>query len=147
MNLRKEVTELLELATMVQPEGEPLDLQDREYTPTEMSELRSHLSQQRRNIDLINNALARAWQSDYPNERYDDGANEWWVGRTKGKHIVDAEMFYAWLATKDAGQLAKLVSPSAVKVGGMTPVERETHLDETPINDRLSIKSKPTEMI
>jgi hypothetical protein len=147
MKLRKEVSELLKLATMVQPEGESLDLRDREYTPMEMSELRSHLSQQRRNIDLINNALAQAWQSEYPDERYSDGANEWYVGRTKGKRIVDTEMFYAWLATKDPDQLAKLVSASAVKVGGMTPVERETHLDETPTNDRISIKSRPSEFL
>jgi len=146
MKLRKEVSELLKLATMVQPEGEPLDLRDREYTPTEMAELRSHLSQQRRNIDLINNALAQAWQADYLNERYDDGTNEWYVGRTKGKSIVDHDMFYAWLATKDEYALARLVSISAFKVGGMTPVERETHLDETPTNDRISIKSKPSEM-
>ena len=65
------------------------------------------------------------------------------MGQTKGKRIVDADMFYAWLATKDAEELSKLVSAASVKVGGMSPVERETHLDETPRNDDVTIQNKP----
>lgn len=145
--LRQEVSELLRLANQLQPEGEPLDLSDREYAMEDMAALRSYLSSQRRSIDLINNALARAWHREYEGGTFDDGTNEWSVGTTKGKRVIDLDLFYQWLSEKDADQLSKLVSGNTIKVTGMTPVERETLLDETSVSDRLSIKSKPTDMV
>ena len=144
--LRQEVSELLRLAGRLQPEGEPLDLTDREYTMEDMAALRSYLSTQRRNIDLINGALAIVWHAEYEGGTFDDGTNVWSVGKSKGKRIIDLDLFYQWLNEKDNEQLAKLVSATAVKVGGMTPVERETLLDETEVNDRLTIKSKPSDL-
>ena len=60
---------------------------------------------------------------------------------TAGKVIIDDTAFYEWLASKSAIQLTKLVSASAIKVGGMTPAERDTLLDETPTSKNLSIKN------
>ena len=144
--LTQQTDRLMQLANRVQPEGEPLDLRDREYDPEDMAALRSHLSQMRRNIDLINTALAQAWRLDHQHKVFDDGVNVWYVGKSKGKRIIDLDLFYSWLSEKDNDQLSKLVSANAVKVTGMTPVERETLLDETEVNDRFSIKSKPSEM-
>ena len=145
--LRNEVSELLRLAGRLQPEGEPLDLTDREYAMEDMAALRSYLSSQRRSIDLINGALAKVWHREFEGGTFDDGANVWSVGTTKGKRVIDLDLFYQWLSEKDAEQLAKLVSGNSIKVTGMTPVERETLLDETSTNDKLTIKSKPSDMV
>ncbi len=144
--LRMAIAELLDLANRLGPESEGLDLTDRDYTPQEMVQLRSELSRMRKGIDLVNNALARAWAETHPHEAYEDETNRWYLGRTKGKKIVDPSAFYAWLATLDADRLSKLVSAASVKVGGFDEVERSTFLDETPTNDRLSIKSTPHDL-
>ena len=97
----------------------------------------------RRSIDLISAGLAKAWQLDHTDEVWNDGNATWSVKRAKTKSIIDTDLFYDWLASKDAEQLARLVSATAVKVGGMTPAERETLLDESEIHDRLTITPKP----
>lgn len=140
--LRAECEKLLEQARLLAPEAEVFE-PEKDYTMEELALLRSRLSTMRKSIDFINKGLAIYWQDEYKGESYQDEYNIWWVGTTKGKRIVDADMFYAWLATKDADELSKLVSPSAVKVGGMSPVERSTHLDETPRNTDVSINNKP----
>jgi nucleosome binding factor SPN SPT16 subunit len=137
--LKKEVRELIELAQRLRPEGEGIDLSDREYSTQDMAEIRSYISGQRKAIDVISGAIAVEWNDKHKDKSYDDGNNIWSLSRTKGKVIVDSEQFYKWLATKDADQLAKLVSATAVKVGGMSVVERETLLDETPRTEKLSL--------
>ena len=140
--VRDESIELINLAQLVAPEGEGLDLADKEYSMAKIAELRSYMSSQRSAIDRVGAALTAVWESEFKDEQYDDGINTWSIGRTKGKVVIDDDQFYKWLATKDADQLAKLISATAVKVGGMSVVERETLLDETPRTDRLSIKYK-----
>ena len=142
MNIQAAATELIRLALMVGPEDEGLDLSDLEYTIEQLAHLRSELSSQRRAIDMVNKALARAWDENYGNEVYEDEFKEWYLGRPKGKKVIDTETFYAWLATKDADELSRIVSTSAVKVGGMSPVERDTLLDETSTQKELTINSR-----
>ncbi len=146
MGLSMAIAELLDLAARLGPESEGLDLTDREYTPKEMVELRSSLSTMRKGIDIVNGALAKAWAENHAFESYEDETNKWYLGRTKGKKVVDPSAFYAWLATLDADRLSKLVSPSSIKVGGFDEVERSTFLDETPVNDKLTIKSVPHDL-
>ena len=141
--IQSETEHLFDLTRYQQPEGEPIDLRDQEYTPEQMATLRSHLSTMRKGIDLISAALAKAWQLDHTDEVWNDGNATWSVKRAKTKSIIDTDLFYDWLASKDAEQLARLVSATAVKVGGMTPAERETLLDESEIHDRLTITPKP----
>lgn len=141
--LKAEAKRLLALASRLSPEGEGIDLGDMDYTPEEMAQIRSYLSVMRRSIDAVNSALAKKWQLSSTDEVWDDGANTWYVSKSKGKRIIDTDLFYEWLETKDSDELSRLVSATAVKVGGMTPTERETLLDETAVNDRLSITSKP----
>lgn len=142
MNIQAAATELIRLASMVGPEDEGLDLSDLEYTIEDMAHLRSELSSQRRAIDMVNKALAVAWDDNYGNGVYEDEFKEWYLGRSKGKRIIDPEVFYMWLATKDADELARLVSASAIKVGGMTPAERDSLLDETSTQKELSINNR-----
>ena len=142
MNIQAAATEMIRLAQMVGPEDEGLDLSDLEYTIEQMAHLRSELSGQRRAIDMVNKALAQAWDVQYGNGVYEDEFKEWYLGRAKGKRVIDPDTFYAWLATKDADELARLVSASAIKVGGMTPAERDSLLDETSTQKELSINNR-----
>lgn len=142
MNIQAAATELIRLAQMVGPEDEGVDLSDLEYTIEQLAHLRSELSGQRRAIDMVNKALAVAWDDNYGNAVYEDEFKQWYLGRAKGKRVIDPDTFYAWLATKDADELSRLVSASAIKVGGMTPVERDILLDETSTQKELSINNK-----
>ena len=141
--VRAEASNLLAMAEMVLPEGEPLELIDREYSPKQMAQLRAHLSSIRSGCDAVNNALARSWSEDHDDETYNDGTLRWWVGRTKAKRFIPDSGFFDWLATLDAARLASLVNPNTVKVTGLTPAERETFFDESKRTDRLSIQNKP----
>lgn len=142
MNIQGAATELIRLAITVGPEDEGLDLSDLEYTIEQLALLRNELSGQRRAIDMVNKALAQAWDAQYGNGVFEDEFKEWYLGRAKGKRVIDPDTFYAWLATKDADELARLVSASAIKVGGMTPAERDSLLDETSTQKELSINNR-----
>ena len=143
---KQEARRLIDLAFLVNPEGEPLDLIDNEYTTQQMAELRSHLSSMRSGLDAVNGALARAWETEHLGESYADGTNRWWVGRAKKKEWIKDAGFHDWLATLDADRLATLINPNTIKVGGLTPAERETFFDESQRTDRLSIQSKPIDL-
>ena len=145
MGMSMAIAELLDLAGRLGPD-EGLDLTDRDFTIREMAQLRGTLSTMRKSIDVVSNALAEAWAEDHAFETFEDETNRWYLGRTKGKKIVDPDAFYGWLATLDADRLSKLVSANSVKVGGFDEVERSTFLDETPTNDRLTIKSQPLDL-
>ena len=140
---KKEVEILLRLAGRLQPEGEGLDLTDQEYAMEDMAELRSYLSTMRSSIDIISAALAVAWDEEFGGKSYDDGTNDWKVGRTKGKQFADADGFFQWMSTLDADQLSRLVSVNGIKVSGMSEGERQTFLDESPRTERLSLGYKP----
>ncbi len=137
-----EMLELIDLAKRLDPEDEGIDISDREYTPEQMAGIRSLLSTTRKAIDMVGAALAIEWDAEYKGEYYNDGANIWSVGRTKGKKVIDLDSFYAWLATKDADEMSKLISATAIKLTGMSDQERSTFLDESPTSDRLTLKSK-----
>ena len=141
--VKLETTNLLRLAGRLQPEGEGLDLTDQEYAMEDMAELRSHLSTMRRSIDIISRALAEAWDEEYGGKVWDDGASSWKVTRAKTKQFVDSDAFYEWMATLSPERLRRLVAIGGIKVGGFEDAERQTFLDESPVNDRLSITSKP----
>lgn len=143
---KREVIELLDLAARLNPEGEGLDLTDREYVPEDMAALRGLLSSMRSSIDAINGALARAWDQEHEGESYSDGNNRWWVGRAKKKEWIKDSGFHKWLETLDADRLATLINPNTIKVGGLTPAERETFFDESQRTDRLSIQNKPIDL-
>ncbi len=142
-DIHTEMLELIELAKQLGPEDEGINISDREYTQEQMAGIRSLLGTTRKAIDLVSAALAVEWDEAHNGEYFNDGANIWSVGRTKGKKVVDLPAFYAWLATKDADELAKLMPAREVKVTGMTPAERSTFLDESPTSDKLTLKSKP----
>jgi len=132
--LKAEALELIELARKLGPEGEGIEFVDREWTIEELVQLRSHLSTMRKSIDIVNSGLARYWDEAFPGERHKDDYVEWFVGKTKVRSVVDPDLFLEWVASLDAEQLTRLVNPKRlggiVKVSGMSPAERDTHLSE-----------------
>ena len=142
-DITKEMLELIDLAKRLGPEDEGIDISDREYAPQDMAEMRSLLSSTRKAIDIVGAALANEWDNEHKGVSYDDGANLWYVARTKGKKVIDPEAFFEWLNTKDAKELTLLVPSYSIKVSGMSDAERTTFLDESPTSDRLTLKSKP----
>ncbi|RLB68528.1 MAG: hypothetical protein DRH08_00645 [Deltaproteobacteria bacterium] len=137
---------LIEIGMLVAPEAEGLDLSDHDFDMEALAQLRSRLSSMRVAIDLVNKALAVYWNETYPGERLTLENVEWKVGRSKTKELVDADMFMAFLASKDVDGLKRLFTPSrltsVVKVSGMTPAERETFISEGYTNAGLSINHK-----
>ncbi len=134
---------LVKLAMRLMPEDEGIDVSDHDYSMEQLASMRSLLSSQRRAIDVVSKALAIYWSENHKDKIYDDGVSDWKVGRTKGKRVIDPDMFYEWLSTMSAQRLSKLISPSSIKVGGFMDAERETFLDESPTSDKLSLNSKP----
>lgn len=134
---------LVKLAIRLGAEDEGIDISDHDYSMEQLASMRSFLSSQRRAIDIVSKALAVYWNDEYQSMQYDDGVNDWRVGKTKGKKVIDPDAFYEWMATLSPTRLKRLVSTSAVKVGGFDGPERSTFLDETPVNDKLSLNSKP----
>lgn len=138
--LREMSEHLLDIARRIDKEGEPLTLDD-SFTLEEMVQLKSFLSSTRQAIDMVNKGLAMHWDEHHHGEQYDMEFNSWYVGTRKGKVILDDDTFYKWLATKTPVELSKLVSASSIKVGGMSPAERDTHLDETPRSTDVAIQT------
>jgi len=144
--IQEAAAELISLARSYVGEGEPMDITDMGYTAEEMALLRSEMKSIYAATKVVNKALADAWNFDHKYESYDDGANVWYLGRTKGKKIIDQDLFYEWLAEQGADKLRSLFSGYNVKVGGLTPAERDNFLDETAAHDTLTILSKPSKM-
>ena len=132
---------LVEMAMKITDEGEHLDLTDLDFSIEDIVRLKSLMSHQRKAIDMVNKALAIYWDEIHHDEIFEEEFTKWSVGTTAGKRIINDTTFYAWLASKSEVELVKLVSASAIKVGGMTPAERNTLLDETPTNMNLTIKN------
>jgi len=134
-------TALVKMAMPLTSEGELLDLTDNEWTMEDIVRMKSYLSTQRKAIDMVNKAFAIYWDEIHHDEVFEEEFTKWSVGTTAGKRIIDDTQFFEWLASKSAIELTKLVSATAIKVGGMSPAERNTLLDETPTNMNKTIKS------
>ncbi len=144
MNKRETTTQaaaLVKTAMKLVDEGEPFDISDLDFTVEDLVRMKSLLSTQRKAIDMVNKSFAVYWDDVHFDEVYEEEFTKWSVGMTAGKVIIDDTAFYEWLASKSAIQLTKLVSATAIKVGGMTPAERDSLLDETPTSKNLTIKN------
>lgn len=143
IELREMAEHLLDVARRLAPEAEGIDFLDEDFEIEELVQLRSHLSATRKAIDLVNKGLARYWLERYGRTPFETEYELWYVNQTKGKRVYDEPAFYAWLATKDADELSKLVPSYSIKLGGMSPAERATFIDETPTSNDVTIQSKP----
>jgi hypothetical protein len=141
--VQRQALRLVDMASKVVSEGEPLDLTDLDLTLGDIVAMKEFLSTLRTSIDMVSKGLALYWETKYPYQAHETETTRFTVGRAKGKAAVDEDKLYGWMATLSAERLAKLVPVRSLKVGGMTPAERETFLDETPTSKTTSIRSQP----
>lgn len=139
----EQAAELIELALLLRPEGELLDLSDLDLSTEDISYLKNRLSSMRKACDIVNGALVRYWNTVHHGKAFVDAHMMYYLGKSKGKEIIDEDVFYEWLTTLSAAKLKRLFTASNIKVTGMTPEERSTFLDETERVGNLSVKTKP----
>jgi hypothetical protein len=148
---RQDAFDLLEKAMLLMPEGEPFDLTDLELTPAETAIMKSVVSRVRSACDIVNRALAEAWQINYPNvDSVEIGDDLYWLGPAKGKRYTEggAIALGEWIEDQDdpARAFANTVSASGVKVSGLPDDVRAEVLDEEPRNDEPRIQTMPAQM-
>jgi len=147
--MRQEALKLIEMATLVLPEDEGIDLTDRWYTIDQLVELRATLAEMRHSIDALNRALAQAWARQYQGLAYRYGGNDWYLGYATKRvfHEGQDEAFAAWLKEQPVNKIRQIVSADSVRV---TPIGkpgsplRYTFFDEEPTSNELRIMHRPT---
>lgn len=146
---RQEVYDLIDMAERLGPEGEGLDLTDREYTFEQMAGLRGRLSRMRKAIDIVNKGLALAWHTKDPRGYVELENVKHWLGITKKVAWVDEDtplQFAKWLKKQDANTIA-LILPSQPPYGlRMSPIPeaaKDTFFRKLSGAEQASIQSKP----
>ena len=145
-SIRVEMRELLELAGRLGPEGEGLDLTDREYDFENMAQLRARFATMRSSIDIVNKALARAWHDKDPDGYYESEHMKWWLGYSKKQawqSDESAEGFATWLKEQDVDVVARIVTAYGVRIGQVDKAARATFFDEVKGSAQATIQSKP----
>ena len=129
--ISNEALELIRLADKLVPEGEGLDLSDKEYTVQDLIEIKQELSRMRKSIDETNRALAAAWLNQYG----DTGA-EWldtyyYLGAQRKVRFQPEQdiPFFEWLRTQDADVIAGIVPARTLRVTGMPSGIKDAFLD------------------
>ena len=145
-SIRVEMRELLELAERVGPEGEGLDLTDRDYEFENMAQLRSRFATMRSAIDIVNKGLAKAWHAKDPKGFYEGENMKFWLGFSKKQQWQDdtsAEGFAAWLKEQPVEDIARIVSAYGIRIGQVDKAARATFFDEVKGSQQATIQSKP----
>ncbi len=141
-----EAFDLIEMALWLDPEGEGLDLTDREYELEEIVALRDLLSRMRRGIDITNRALAQAWEADYHGQSYETEDEIFYLGKTY--HNVfsdDGTAFAEWLKEQPVEKIRQIVKADSVRVtpiGDKDSVIRQTLFDKKATNDDIRIQRR-----
>jgi hypothetical protein len=148
---RQDAFDLVEKAMILAPEGEGIDLTDLEMNPEEIAIMKSVVSRMRSACDIVNRALAVAWQEGYPDTNsVEIGDDLYWLAPAKSKRYTrdGAHLLGRWIEDQDdpAQAFASTVSASGVKVSNLPPNIREAVLDEEPRNDEPRIQTMPVGM-
>ncbi len=121
---QKEINRLLKMADELTNSGE-LDLRTEGLTLEEMAAVRAHLSRLRRNIDIVNKALAVAWHEKDPDAAVEISGKLFTVSIGERKEWADEGSllrFSRWL-TKQAPAIVATILPSQPGYGlRLTPV-------------------------
>ena len=139
-------SELIELAIILGPEDEGIDIDDLDLEVEDLVNLKSRLSSMRKACDVVNAAVAQYWIDHYPVASFTDEHTRYWVGKSKGKAWAGDEaeqLFAGWLKEQDADKIAKIISISGIRVGQLPKAVRSTFLDETERVGRPGVRSKP----
>ena len=142
----EELHELIDLALMLDPEGEGVDLTDREYTVDDIVALKGMLASTRKGIDIVSAALAQAWHKLYPEVgSYVMGGQSYYLApnkRVKWQSDGAAIAFASWLSDQSIEQIERIVPAYGVRIGQVQAEARATFFDERPTDADLRIQSK-----
>lgn len=142
--LEKEALELIDLAMRLGPEGEGIDVVDREYLLEDMIRLKGTLSRIRTATEVANRALAEAWMDQYGNVAMHLDGDNWWVAHARKVIFQDnmARPFAEWLKAQPVETIEKVVSVASIRV---TPLgaAKDTFLDTKPSSAHRTIQHKP----
>lgn len=140
-----EATELIALSLLVSPEGEGMDVTDREYSLKDIVRLRATLARMYTGIKEANRALAAAWHTAYPYDAIDLDGQHWWIAPNKRKEFQPGmdRAFAEWLKAQDPESIDKIITARGLRVSALTPAVRNTFLDEEPMDEVQRIQHKP----
>ncbi len=145
--VNQQALELLELAIMLGPEDEGIELDDQDYQLADLVALKNRISKLRGAADIVNRALSRYWKEHYAGEKYEQEHTRYWVGHSKYIQWADEganAAFAEWLKQQPVGKIAGIVGLHGLRVTPMSQAERDTFLDETSQRARYpTIQSKP----
>jgi hypothetical protein len=143
--LETEATDLIALSLLVSPEGEGMDVTDREYSLKEIVRLRATLARMYTGIKETNRALAAAWHKDYPYDSIDVDGEHWWIAPNKKKEFQPNmnRAFAEWLKSQDPEKIDKIITARGLRVSALSGSVRDTFLDEEPMDNVQRIQHKP----
>ena len=141
-----EAFDLIEMALWLDPEGEGLDLTDREYELSDLVALRDLLGRMRKGIDIVNGALAQAWQAEHEGESYEEFDEIWYLGRTYRTIFTDdGTAFAEWLKSQPVHKIRQIVKADSIRVtpiGDKDSALRQTLFDKAASGAGVSIQRR-----
>jgi hypothetical protein len=137
---------LIDIALILDPEGEGVDLADREYTVDDIVALKGLMGSMRKGIDIVSGALAQVWHQLYPEVGgYSMGGQRYYLApnkRTKWQSNEAGVAFAVWLTEQDPKLVERIVPAYGVRIGSVPDEARATFFDERPTDDNLRIQSR-----
>ena len=141
-----EAYELVELATMLLPEAEGIDISDKEYDLEDLAVLRMRAASIRHACDVVSRALANEWKRLGEHDLIELDGNKHWLGTTKRMEYQDEEKalaFAEWLKEQDAETIVKILpkKPGPIRKTSLGAARDSFFKDVSEGSE--SIQSKP----
>ncbi len=143
--IKAEAHRLIDLATLLVPESEGIDLTDNEYEVQDMARLKDKLSSMRRTIDIINKGLATAWYEKDEDGRADVDGLEYYLGRNTAWVWQDEDSglgFAKWLKKQSAETVEAIVPDRSIRIGQVPESARDSFFRKRVTSESLTIKNK-----
>jgi hypothetical protein len=147
-NLRQQTYDLLDLAEVLGPEGEDIDLIDLDLALKDIVGMSNLLGRLRTAGEVVKRSLAQAWEADYEGEAYVDDTQAYYLGyATKRTFLPGQEIAFAeWLKDQPIDVIRDVIAVSSIRV---TPLGRpgsplrDTFFDEVVTSKELRIMTRP----
>lgn len=147
---RKQTNDLLDLAMMLGPEGEDLDLTDLDMTIDEVVEISNTLGRLRKAGEVVKRSLAQYWHETAEGVAVEYGESNYYLGYDSKKVFIEGQQraFTEWVMKQDIEVVEKIIGPAykipTTPLGRPGSPVRETFFDEERTSSDLRIQSKPT---
>lgn len=142
--IERETDELIELGLKVVPEGEGMNLLDKEYTLDDIVRLKIRLTRIRGVLDAAGRALGELWEEEYLGKGTEVNDDYWWMGPTRKVEYIEGmeEAFGEWIKDQTPEQIIAIIPARTLRVSKMGNAARDTFLDTNSDGKRKSIQHK-----